>query len=72
MRAYKIDILEFAYEDINNSKLFYDKQAVNLVRYSVNSVLTDIEFLSFYGGIHPKYYEFYQDVSEAVSLCYIL
>ena len=48
MRIYDIKILEFAYEDMNNSKLFYDKQSINLGRYFVNSILTDIESLSFY------------------------
>jgi len=64
MRIYDIKILEFAYEDMNNSKLFYDKQSINLGRYFVNSILTDIESLSFYGGIHPKYYGFYRMLAK--------
>jgi len=64
MKTYEIVILEFAYEDMNSSKHFYDKQAVNLGRYFVNSVLTDIESLSFYGGIHPKYYGFYRMLAK--------
>jgi len=64
MKTYEIVILEFAYEDMNSSKLFYDKQAVNLGKYFINSVLTDIESLSFYGGIHPKYYGFYRMLAK--------
>ncbi|HIP58867.1 MAG TPA: type II toxin-antitoxin system RelE/ParE family toxin [Campylobacterales bacterium] len=64
MRAYKVDILEFAYEDMRLGKYFYNEQDENLGRYFVNSVLTDIESLSFYGGIHVKYFGFHRMLAK--------
>ena len=37
MKSYKIDILEFAYEDMKLSKSFYEQQAENLGQYLLNS-----------------------------------
>ena len=48
MKSYEIDILEFAYEDMQLSKSFYEQQAENLGQYFISSILTDIKSLSFY------------------------
>ena len=46
------------------SKSFYEEQTHNLGNYFVNSVFADIESLSFYGGIHVKYYGFYRMLAK--------
>jgi len=60
MKTYKINILEFAYSDMRISKSFYEQQSKDLGKYFINSILTDIESLSFYGGIHMKFYGLYR------------
>jgi len=55
MKTYQVTILEFGYEDLNLGKSFYENQLSQLGNCFVNSILTDIESLSFYGDIHPKY-----------------
>ncbi len=64
MKIYKIKILEFAYEDMRDGEYFYKKQSENLGTYFVNSILNDIESLSFYGGIHSKHYGFYRMLTK--------
>ena len=64
MKSYEIDVLEFAYEDMQLSKSFYEYQAENLGQYFISSILTDIKSLSFYGGIHQKYYGFYRMLAK--------
>ncbi len=64
MKTYELDILEFAYEDMRLSKSFYEQQSDNLGKYFINSILTDMESLSFYGGIHLKCYGFYRMLAK--------
>ncbi len=64
MKSYTIEILEFAYEDIELSKSFYEQQADNLGQYFTSSILTDVRSLSLYGGIHQKYYGFYRMLAK--------
>ncbi len=58
MKTYQVKVLSFAYEDIDRAKSFYDNQSQNLGRYFTDSILTDLESLSFYGGIHSKSFGF--------------
>jgi len=60
MKSYEVNILEFAYEDMRFGKSFYEQQSDNLGKYFINSILIDIESLSFYGGIHMKCYGLYR------------
>jgi len=64
MKNYQVTVLAFAYEDMQSIKDFYDKQADHLGNYFVNSILTDIESLSFYGGIHQKYFGLYRMLAK--------
>ncbi len=64
MKTYKVDVLEFAYDDMRIGKSFYERQSSNLGKYFINSILTDIESLSFYGGIHMKFYGLYRLLSK--------
>ena len=64
MKTYEIDILEFVYEDMRLGKSFYERQVQNLGNYFINSIFSDIESLSFYGGIHNKYYGFYRMLAK--------
>ncbi|PHS14763.1 MAG: hypothetical protein COA86_15320 [Kangiella sp.] len=56
----KIEILTSAIDDLKIGRCFYEKQADNLGDYFLNSVLSDIDSLNLYAGIHPKVFSFYR------------
>ncbi len=64
MKNYRVEVLAFAYEDLFAAKQFYERQADNLGKYFLNSLLTDIESLSFFAGIHQKKYGFYRMLAK--------
>jgi len=64
MKNYVVEILAFAVDDLESSKEFYDRQAKELGNYFLNSLLTDIESLVFYAGIHQKYVGFYRMLAK--------
>lgn len=49
-----IKILEDAQNDIARSMLFYEKQKEKLGKYFLDSIMSDIESLYIYYGIHIK------------------
>ncbi len=64
MRNYSIEILSFGYEDLFTAKKFYERQTMNLGKYFMSSLLTDIESLTFFAGIHKKQYGFYRMLAK--------
>jgi len=56
----KIEILTSAMDDLKAGRRFYEKQANNLGDYFLNSLLSDIDSLILYAGIHPKFFGFYR------------
>ena len=62
-----IKILNEAEVDIANGIEFYEKQKEGLGRYFYNSILSDINSLQLYAGIHYKHYKvnnFYRTLSK--------
>ena len=55
----KIKILSSAYQDLINGYLFYEKQGETLGVYFLDSLYSDIDSLTIYGGIHPVYFNKY-------------
>ena len=49
----KIEILSQAEGDLISGHRFYEKQSPGLGSYFFNSLLSDIDSLRLYGGIHP-------------------
>jgi len=49
---YKIKILDKAETDIEIGMKFYESQSNGLGAYFLNTILSDIESLHIYGGIH--------------------
>ena len=64
-------VLKQAQEDINLGKQFYDSIEDGVGNYFVNCILSDLEALLFYGGIHKKIYGLHQALSKRSLLAYI-
>lgn len=50
----KIKLLSSALEDLYEGRLFYERQGEGLGEYFFDSLFSDIDSLTLYGGIHPK------------------
>jgi plasmid stabilization system protein ParE len=64
MKTYSINVTQLAQEDLQEAKLFYDAQDLNLGNYFIDSILVDLESLGFYGGIHSKIYGYYKMLAK--------
>jgi hypothetical protein len=50
--------------DLQIAQDFYEKQNLGLGSYFKDSIISDIESLWLYGGIHPKVFGFYRLLSK--------
>ena len=61
MKLYTVITTEFALDDLEAGRIFYEKQASRLGDYFFDSLVIDIESLHFYAGIHmmdiTKYFQ---------------
>jgi len=57
-------ILSSAIEDLHDGRLFYEKQGQGLGDYFFDSLFSDIDSLTLYGGIHPIYFGFHRMLSK--------
>ncbi len=56
----QVVVLADAVEDIEAARDFYEAQEAGVGEYCVDSLLTDIEALGSFSGIHPVYLEFHR------------
>ena len=56
----QVIVLADAAEDIEAARDFYEAQQAGVGEYCVDSLLTDIESLGLFSGIHPKHFEFHR------------
>ncbi len=64
MNIKHIEILSEAEEDLNDGKLFYENQGQGVGEYFWDSLLSDIESLIIYAGVHVKAYGYYRMPSK--------
>jgi len=64
MTADKVLILEEAANDLFDGKNFYERQQAGLGDYFFDSLISDIESLKIYAGIHPLRFDFYRMLSR--------
>lgn len=64
MNIKNIIALEEVSKDINLGKEFYEKQNQGLGSYFKDSIISDIESLWLYGGIHQKVFGVYRLLSK--------
>jgi plasmid stabilization system protein ParE len=56
----KIKLLSSAMGDLHEGRLFYERQGEGLGEYFFNSLFSDIDSLTLYGGIHPKVFDYHR------------
>lgn len=61
---YIIQILDEAEIDIKNGMNFYEAQSIGLGSYFLTSILSDIESLYIFGGIHIKIKNYHRLLSK--------
>jgi hypothetical protein len=64
MSIERIQILSDAENDLYEGRAFYDKQGTNVGGYFFDSLLSGIESLVIYAGIHRKEFCFYQMLAK--------
>ena len=64
MKLYTVIAAEFALKDLKLAQNFYDNQAAQLGDYFFDALLTDIESLHLYAGIHIKEFGYYKMLSK--------
>lgn len=60
MKIKDVFILEEAVDDLDEGKAFYNHKEIGVGEYFWDSLVSDIESLIIYGGIHKKKYGLYQ------------
>ena len=68
----KIRLLSSAQDDLADGRLFYEKQGEGLGEYFFDSLFSDIDSLTLYGGVHPKIFGYHRMVVQKISLCHLL
>lgn len=64
MKTFRVITTEFALNDLQLAKAFYENQSKELGNYFFNTLVTDIESLTFYAGIHLQVGGFYKMFSK--------
>ena len=64
MNIKDVYILDEAAADLEDGKLFYDHQQAGIGNYFWDSIISDIESLVLYAGIHKKVYDLFQMYSK--------
>jgi plasmid stabilization system protein ParE len=60
----RIKLLSSALEDLAAGRQFYEKQGEGLGDYFFDSLFSDIDSLTLYGGIHQKVYGYHRMLSK--------
>jgi len=63
----KLKILSSAIDDLYEARLFYERQGEGLGDYFFDSLFSDIDSLTLYGGMHSKFHGYHRMLCEAVT-----
>jgi hypothetical protein len=64
--------MEEAVDDMDEGKNFYNLREFGVGEYFWDSLISDIESLIIYAGIHKKDIRIVSNVCQAISLCHLL
>jgi hypothetical protein len=64
----QVVVLADAAEDIEAARDFYEGHEAGVGEYCVDSLLTDIEALGSFSGIHPVHFEFHRMLASRSHL----
>jgi hypothetical protein len=62
--SFQVNISEYAKKDLEIAIKFYEAQAQNLGKYFFDTIIAEIEMLSFYGCLHQKVFNFHRMISK--------
>ncbi len=68
MKSYSVLVSTEAFKDLQESRDFYALQEHWLADYFSDSIITDIESLHLFAGIHLKIFGFYRMLSKRFPL----
>ncbi len=57
-------ILDIAEKDLENSFIFYEKQSTGLGSYFLDTIYSEIDSLSYFGGMHNKTNGFFRLITN--------
>ena len=60
MKVRQVLVLDEVADDLKEGSNFYDKKEPGIGEYFFDCIISDIESLLTYAGIHTKYYGFYR------------
>jgi hypothetical protein len=60
----KIKLLSSELDDLSEGRLFYEKQGEGLGECFFDSLFSDIDSLTLYGGIHQKFFGYHRMLSK--------
>jgi len=63
-----IEILDNAKNDLYEGAIFYESQSYRLGDYFLDSIVSDIESLYIYAGIHSAVFEYYALRAKKISI----
>ncbi len=64
MKVREVNALKESVEDLEEGQLFYDRKEPGIGDYLFDSLISDIESLRLYAGIHSKRFGFYRMLSK--------
>ncbi len=62
--SYSVFLLPSAHNDLVSAESFYESISPGLGQYCVDTLLSDINSLTFYAGIHPTYHGYFRLLSR--------
>ena len=64
MTTYSLSLTELASDDLKDAESFYEKQDENLGIYFRDSIITDLDALLFYAGVHEIHFGYYRMLAK--------
>ena len=64
MTIYTLFLTELAREDLCDAESFYENQSENLGVYFRDSIISDLDALLFYAGVHEKHFGYYRMLAK--------
>ena len=59
-----IKLLSSTLDDLSEGRSFYERQGEGLGDYFFDSLFSDIDSLTLYSGIHPKFFGYHRMLSK--------
>ena len=64
MKVRKLTVLKEVSEDLEEGRLFYDRKESGIGDYFFDSLISDLESLKLYAGIHSKRFGYHRMLSK--------